>query len=405
MCAMKILILCNKSPYPPKEGGPIAMNAIIEGLIDAGHHVKVLAINSNKYGVDLKDIPADYREKTGIETVFIDLSIKPTDAFFNLFTGKSYHVERFINKAFRQKLTEILKGDTYDIVQLETLYISPYIETIRKYSDARIVLRSHNIEHLIWQRVASITTNPLKKLYLNHLAKTLKKFELGVLDKFDGIATITAKDGEYFKKVGCTVPMIAIPFGIDTAKIVGNPGISAEFPSLFHIGAMNWMPNEEGAKWFLEMVWPLVHKRYPGLKFYLAGRAMPDWLKQTDQPNVVVVGEVDNAFEFIYSKAIEVVPLFSGSGIRIKIIEGLAAERAIVSTSIGAEGINVEHGKNILLADDPQSFFEAICQCVDDETFCKKLGKAARRLIEKDHTNSRLIKRLTEFYAQISQQQ
>jgi polysaccharide biosynthesis protein PslH len=403
MCAMKILILCNKSPYPPKEGGPIAMNAIIEGLIDAGHQVKVLAINSNKYGVDLKDIPVDYREKTGIETVFIDLSIKPVDAFFNLFTGKSYHVERFINEAFSQKLTEILKGDTFDIVQLETLYISPYIETIRKYSDARIVLRSHNIEHLIWQRVASITTNPLKKLYLNHLAKTLKKFELGVLDKFDGIATITAKDGKYFEKAGCTVPMIAIPFGIDTAKIVENPGIKAEFPSLFHIGAMNWMPNEEGAKWFLEKVWPLVHERYPELKFYLAGRAMPDWLKNTDQPNVVVVGEVDDAFEFIYSKAIEVVPLFSGSGIRIKIIEGMAAERAIVSTTIGAEGINVEHGKNILLADAPQSFFEAICQCVDDEAFCKKLGKAARQLIEKDHANSRLIKRLTEFYAQISE--
>lgn len=398
---MNILILCNKSPYPPKEGGPIAMNAIITGLAEAGHRVKVLAINSNKYGVDVNDIPQDYREMTGIETVYIDLSIKPLDAFLNLFTGKSYHVERFISNDFRKKLIEILQNQQFDVIQLETLYISPYIEDIRKYSDARIVLRSHNIEHLIWQRVASISANPLKKLYLNHLAATLKKYELGVLEKFDGIATITSKDGEYFKNMGCTVPMIAIPFGIDIRRIKENPGIKAEFPSLFHIGAMNWMPNEEGAKWFLDEVWPKLHRRYPELKFYLAGREMPDWIKNTRLPNVVVVGEVEDAFEFIYSKAIEVVPLFSGSGIRIKIIEGMAAERAIVSTTIGAEGINVTHGKDILLADDAAAFFEAVSQCVEDETFCKSLGRNARQLIVKDHSNAELIRRLERFYDEI----
>lgn len=395
---MKILILCNKSPYPPKEGGPIAMNAIIEGLADAGHQVKVLAINSNKYGVDVKNIPESYRIKTGIETVYIDLSIKLADAFLNLFTGKSYHVERFISNAFREKLTGILQNESFDIVQLETLYISPYIETIRKYSDARIVLRAHNIEHLIWERVAAITRNPLKKIYLQHLAKTLRNYELGVLGKFDGIATITGKDGEYFKQMGCQVPMVAIPFGIDIEKIKENPGIVAEFPSLFSIGAMNWMPNEEGIKWFLENVWPLVYRRYPDLKFYIAGRAMPDWLRQTRLPNVVIVGEVDDAFDFMYAKAIEIVPLFSGSGIRIKIIEGMAAGRAIVSTTIGAEGINVEHGENILLADDPESFFNAVSQCVEDESFSKKLGVNARELILKEHSNKVLMQQLVEFY-------
>lgn len=398
---MKILILCNKSPYPPKEGGPIAMNAIIEGLADAGHEVKVLAINSNKYGVEVKDIPEYYRKKTGIETVYIDLSIKPADAFLNLFTGKSYHVERFISEAFREKLTEILQNNTFDIVQIETLYISPYIETIRKHSKARIVLRAHNIEHLIWERVATITRNPLKKMYLKHLAKTLRNFELGVLEKFDGIATITQKDGEYFKKMGCKVPMIAIPFGINLEKFKENPGIKAEFQSLFSIGAMNWMPNEEGVRWFLEKVWPLLNRQYPDLKFYIAGRAMPEWLLQTNLPNVEIVGEVDDAFDFMYSKAIEVVPLFSGSGIRIKIIEGMAAARAIVSTTIGAEGINVEHGKNILLADDPESFFKAVCQCVESQSFCQKLGENAKELIFSEHSNNLLMQKLVDFYHRI----
>lgn len=395
---MKVLVLCNKSPYPPKEGGPIAMNAIIEGLLNAGHQVKVLAINSNKYGVDVKDIPEEYRHKTRIETVYIDLSIKPVDAFFNLFTGKSYHVERFISKAFREKLTKILSNETFDIVQMETLFISPYIETIRKYSKARIILRAHNIEHLIWERVSQITTNPLKKFYLKHLAKTLKRYELGVLSKFDGICTITAKDGEFFIKQGCQVPMVAIPFGINLEKIKENHGIEAEFPSLFHIGAMNWMPNEEGIKWFLEKVWPLVNQANPDLKFYIAGREMPDWLNQMQLPNVVVVGEVADAFDFMYSKAIEVVPLFSGSGIRIKIIEGMAAARAIISTTIGAEGINVSDGENILLADDPEAFALAVQRCVDDEQFTQTLGENARNLIRKEHSNREIISRMTDFY-------
>lgn len=399
---MKILFLCNKSPWPPKEGGPIAMNAIISGMAAAGHRVKVLAINSNKYGVDVKDIPEDYRKKTGIETVYVNLAIKPMDAFLNLFTGKSYHVERFISSGFRKKLIEILNHEIYDIVQLETLFISPYIDTIRKYSSAKIVLRSHNIEHLIWQRVASISRNPLKKLYLKHLARTLKKYELNILNKFDGIATITAKDGEYFRKNGCRVPMIAIPFGIDLKKFSKSRETKVEFPSLFHIGAMNWMPNEEGMRWFLNEVWPEVHKNHPEVKFYIAGREMPAWLKKLNSPGIEVVGEVDDALKFIYSKAIEVVPLFSGSGIRIKIIEGMAAGRAIVSTSIGAEGIAVTHEKNILLADNAKDFAGAVGRCIRSRDFCTQLGINARKLIEQDHANQRLIEKLGEFYQDIS---
>jgi glycosyltransferase involved in cell wall biosynthesis len=398
---MKILILCNKSPYPPKEGGPIAMNAIIEGLCQAGHQVKVLAINSNKYNIDVENIPEQYRQKTNIETVFIDLSIKPLDAFLNLFSGKSYHVERFISKDFENKLIEILKKANYDIVQFEMLHMSPYIDLIRKHSKAKIVLRSHNIEHLIWERVARISRNPLKKIYLKHLAKTLRNYELGMLNQYDGIATITKKDAETMKNLGCRIPLIDIPFGIDLSGFKENPGIETEFPSLFHLGAMNWMPNEEGIRWFLAEVWPKVNQAFPKLKFFVAGRNMPDWITNTKLTNVVVTGEVDNAFDFMYSKAIEIVPLFSGSGIRIKIIEGMAAQRAVISTSIGAEGINVESGKNIIIANTPETFFEAIKKLVSDKQLCQTLGKNARALIEKDHDNKKLIGRLENFYRKI----
>ncbi|MDP8203964.1 MAG: hypothetical protein P9L95_05480, partial [Candidatus Tenebribacter mawsonii] len=182
--SLNILFICNKSPWPPHEGGPIAMNNLIEGTIAAGHKVKVLAINSNKYYTNPADIPESYKNQTNIELVYIDLGIKPIAAFLNLFTNKSYHIHRFISDDFRNKLKEILSEQVFDIVQIETLFMSPYIETIREFSSASIVLRAHNIEHLIWKRVASITSNPLKKAYLNHLASTLEVYEKNVLNKY-----------------------------------------------------------------------------------------------------------------------------------------------------------------------------------------------------------------------------
>ncbi len=397
---MNILLICNKSPYPPKEGGPIAMNTIVEGLVDSGHKTKILAVNSFKYSVDINSIPDDYKEKTQIEGIFLDLRIKPLDAFLNLFTSKSYHVQRFISKEFEDKVIEILSKNKYDIIQLETLYIAPYIETIRKHSNAKVILRAHNIEHLIWDRITKTTKNPIKKFYLSHLSKTLKKYELESLDKFDGIATITKTDAEFFKKTGTKTPIVDIPFGINLNKFQLSDA-EYEFPSLFHIGSMNWMPNEEGIDWFLKKVWDLVNEKMPDLKFYLAGREMPDWLLNNKKTNVEVVGEVENAQDFINSKAIMIVPLFSGSGIRIKIIEGMALAKTIISTKLGAEGIHYEDNKNILIVNSPEEYVDQIERCIKSKELCETIGVNARKLIEEEYDNKKIIGKLVDFYEKI----
>ena len=110
---MKILLLCNKPPYPAFEGGPMAMNSIVTGLLEAGHQVKILAVNSEKFNVKASDIPEEYRQKTGIELIDVDLSIRPLRAFLNLFSKKSYHVERFISEDFKARLTEVLKKEQF----------------------------------------------------------------------------------------------------------------------------------------------------------------------------------------------------------------------------------------------------------------------------------------------------
>ncbi len=396
---MKILFVCNKSPWPPKEGGPIAMNNVIDGMIERGHQVKVLAAITNKYTISLDEVPEEYREKTGLELAYINLKVKPLGAFLNLFTQKSYHVERFISKDFDRKLTTILKNEKFDIVQVEMLYMLPYLKTIRKFSQAKVVLRAHNIEHLIWKRVAIEEKNYIKKLYLRHLATTLENYEKTIINHVDGIVPITKKDALFFSgETG--VPVEAVSFGIDFNKIPYKKQTKPEH-ALFHIGSMNWIPNIEGIKWFLNEVWPEVSKIIPEIKLYLAGRETPDWLKNSNLKNVDVVGEVPDAFEFMASKTISIAPLFSGSGIRIKIIESMAMGKAVIATTVGAEGINYTDGKNILIADTKKDFIKAIKKLYNNPELTVTIGQNARQLVKTEHNIKETSVQLENFYKKL----
>lgn len=394
---MRIFTICNKSPWPANEGGSIAMNSIIEGLIESGNTVKVLAVNSDKYAVNIDDIPLAYREKTGFETAYLKLKVNPIHAFLNLFTSRSYNIQRFVSKEMEQKIVSILKKQQFDIVNLEMLHTTPYIDVIRKYSDAKIVLRAHNIEHLIWERIYRSTHNPIKKTYLGHLASTLKEYEINTLQKIDGLAAITATDAAFFHMCNPQLPIADIPFGVELRENLYEHA-KVEFPSLFHLGSMNWIPNSDGIQWFLDEVWPLIHSAYPELKFYLAGRHMPQWLLKRSDPNVINLGEVENAASFIASKPIMIVPLLSGSGIRIKIIEGMLASRTIISTTIGAEGILYHNNKDIIIADSPQEFVTAIGKVISNAELCSQIGIAAHETILKHYDNKVIIDRLLSFY-------
>ena len=397
---MNILLLCNKSPYPPSEGGPMAMNSVIMGLIEAGHNVKVMAFNSNKYHVDIENIPEDYRTKTRIEFIDINLRIKVFEAFKNLFSNESYHVKRFISEDFKNRLIEVLEAEKFDIVQLEMIYMAPYIDTIREHSNAKIVMRMHNVEHKIWERIAKKTVFFAKRWYINHLARTLRKYEMGILDELDGIAAITLTDAAYFRRVTAT-PVIDLPFGVDIAKF--NPVFEVEDkPTFYHIGSMNWMPNEEGIKWFLNNVWGDVVKRVPEAKLYLAGRNMPKWLlKKNHKKNIEVVGEVPDAHEFVNQHNVAIVPLFSGSGMRIKIIESMALGKTVITTMIGAEGIQYTEFEDIIIADNEPKMVENICRLFKHPEEAEAIGLNARRLIEEVYDNKKIINRLEIFYKEI----
>ena len=394
---MKILLLCNKSPFPPKEGGPMAMHAILTGLADAGHHVKILTFSSNKFPAS--EVPETW--KNSFETVAINLKINPLEAFFNLFSQKSLHIVRFIKKEMTQKLVALLAAETFDIIQLESVFMTSYIDVIRQHSTAKIVLRAHNVESLIWDRMMKHHQNPLKKWYLKLLGKRLRRYEMNVLSRVDGIVPISKVDLDYFADFNCQTPMIAIPFSINTKKFQDDTFGTPEPVSFFHIGSMDWMPNLEGIRWFLEFIWGAIYEKNPQATFYLAGRNMPEWLKRLERPGVVIVGEVADAHEFIRSKTVLVVPLLSGSGIRIKIIEGMACVRPVLTTSIGAEGIAYTDEQDIMIADTRDAFIEKAQKLINTPALCEEIGKAAHRLIMNNYDTKKIIADLTGFYKMI----
>ena len=396
---MKILLLCNKPPDPASEGGPMAMNSIITGLLEAGHQVKILAVNSEKFNVKESDIPDEYKKKTSIELIDVDLRVKPLKALTNLFTKKSYHVERFISKEFKERLTEVLEKEQFDVVQLEMLYMVSYVADIRAHSKAMIVLRAHNVEHKIWERFAKETKFFVKRWYINHLAKTLKEYELNALETVDGIAAISRKDAAFFRKY-CSKPIIDIPYGVYPEQFTSNSEIEGK-PKFYHIGSMNWMPNEEGIRWFIDEVLPKTVEKVPDFVYHLAGRNMPEWLTTLKNPHVNVIGEVPNAMEFVANHDVAIVPLLSGSGIRIKIIESMAMGKTVITTRVGAEGILYDEDVNVIIAENKAKMVEAIRSINENPQIAVKIGQAARKLIEETYDNRKIIARLLMFYEQI----
>lgn len=392
---MNILQLCYKPPYPPVDGGTMAMNGVTQGLLSCGHAVRVLSVSSDKHPISEFLSGSEYEQKTHFQAVHIDLSIHPLDAATALLCGESYNVKRFYNKAFEKKLIEILDSHTFDIVHIESIFLAPYLDTIRRHSNARLVLRAHNVEHLIWQQMAKNEKKPLKRWYLKHLALALRQYELRQMNLFDGIVCISDNDAATFRELGCRKKIISIPFGIDLPPI---PNSVPEPLSLFHVGSMDWLPNQESISWFLNKVWPLIHNDLPQMRLYLAGRKMPDKFLNLNLDGVVVVGEVPDSKAFMASKQINIVPLLSGSGIRIKIIEAMALGKAIISTSAGASGIKYTDGHDILIANTPEEFLSHLCRLTENPELGNTLGRNARCLVEEQYSQQAMANKLLSFY-------
>jgi len=398
---MHILILTNRIPYPLKDGGSLAMHYFIEGYIEAGIKVSLLAMNTARHYTDTTRLPAIYGKLEHFRTVDVDNRVTAWGVLANLFRpGKSYNIQRFDNAHYRVALKELLTSQHFDFVQLESLYLTPYVPTIREHSKAKIILRSHNIEYKIWERLYLQEQKPLKKAYLRLLTRRLKQYELEHLEDYDIILPISDVDRDFYLIQNVKAPLYTQTFGI---KISNQPAVQDITPpdiKLYHIGAMDWQPNLDSVKWLMDEIMPEVYKTHPRVRLYLAGRNMPASLMHHTAPNVVVVGEVEDAYEFEKDKHILLVPIMSGSGVRIKIFQGMAIGKAVITTPIGVEGIDVSHKEHLLVADNREEFIKYIRLLLDNPEEIRRLGCNGARTIREHYNRDLQINELLQFLQQ-----
>jgi glycosyltransferase involved in cell wall biosynthesis len=400
--SMKILQIFNRFPWPLKDGGALANFNESKGYQEAGVELTMAALNTEKHFIDYDTLPEHVKAMADIHLTYIDNRIKAQDALLNLFSKRSYHVDRFISDEFEKQLIDICKSKEFDVIVFESIFVAPYLAAIRANSKAPCVLRQHNIEYKIWENLAQHQGNIIKHSYLRLLASRLKKYELSMLNQFDGITVFTQTDFDTMCTDNCKIPVGIFPFGVNTEKLIIN-NENLEMPSLFHLGSMDWLPNQEAMNWFIQEVWADISLDYPTLHFYLAGRNFPvEFYDYNNQNNIRILGEIESAMQLMNEKAIMVVPLFSGSGIRVKIMEGMALGKCIVSTSLGAQGIDAVDGEHILIANTADEFKEKIEYLLKNISEIERIGDNATNLVRLNYDNKVLIQKKLDFYRQLT---
>jgi polysaccharide biosynthesis protein PslH len=308
------------------------------------------------------------------------------NAFLNLFANKSYNISRFVSKQFENEIIRILCNNEYDLILLETLYTTPYINIIKVLTKSKIVLRSHNVEFEIWSNLAKNTSNIFRKWYLKLLAKRLKIYELETIKQVDLIAAISESDMKSFQSVGCKTPMVYLPFGINfsTQEFKNYELPKEEQLVLFHIGSMEWIPHQEAFKWFFEKVWKKITEKNIGIQLHLAGTNMPKWIINGKYSNVIIMDGYAEAKNFMFDKSIMIVPSISGSGIRIKIIEGMAKGKVILTTENGIMRIPALHDEHVFISNNPNEWVSIITKLFHDIDLVRKMSFNSRMFCENE---------------------
>ncbi len=394
---MKILQVSPKIPFPPKDGGAMAVLNLSLGLAEEGNEMHMLCINTPKHFYHSDIIPDKIKQHVKIHAVFVNTNISPVKLLLNFFFSQQpYIAKRFYNKSFILAIKALLEKEDFDIVQLEGAYLMQYVPVIRKTSKAHISMRAHNVEFEIWKRKAENEKQIFKKFYFKTLAKRIEKFERRCINQYDLLLPITKRDANFFASAGNKKPMQVIPFGLAYRE---KKLVIQEQKSLFYFGSLDWIPNQEGLMWFLDNVWGEIKEKHPDLILRIAGRNAPPWLKKAllNQP-VEYSGEIENAENYLQHNTIMVAPLFSGSGIRVKIIEAMSYGKVIITSALGAEGINFINKKHLFIANTKQEYIHTIEYLLKNPKIIETTGKNAKLLAKQNFDIFAISLKLTEFY-------
>jgi polysaccharide biosynthesis protein PslH len=387
---MQLLMILPRIPFPEHDGAAIVMARTLKTLKERGHEVFVFALNPSRQRSTkeaLSGLCSRY------EVVDLDTDVKPSKAVrsfvaakdltaFGLDVRASYWVERFLDvralealRKFRQAIGDV------DVVICETLFTAAYGAALHgdePTGETRFILRAHNVEHRIQERLAEGSSTPIHRWYREHLANATRSYERAVAAHFDVVATMSMNDAYWFNDAVEGARIEVVHVGVD----LHPPPASWQPDRLCFLGSLDWAPNLEGLLWFAHDVLPLIVDRHPAAQLIIGGRSAHKARRVFERlPHCTVEGSVDDAIAFRHTHGLSIVPLLSGSGVRIKILEALGAGCPVVTTALGNEGLPFSHATHLRVADSAEDFAEACVSVLQDPDAAMREALVGRELI------------------------
>lgn len=386
---MNILFLSQIVPYPP-HGGVLQRGYNLIREIGARNQVHLLAfIHPETLATPalLEESKVELEKHCSTVRYF---SLWPKRSAIHRYaavgTGLLYpypfSVLAHTSKAYRRVAREILGTQRIDVLHLDTIGLAPYRNLDRKVA---CVLTHHNIESQLMERRSKVETGRVKQQYIALQAKRLRAYEALQSPRVDVNIMVSPSDEVQLREIAPGISTAIVPNGVDTEYF--KPSIESHETAAIYTGGMNMYANKDAVLYFLREIWPMVAANHPAAKFYVIGQDPPRQLCDiaNQNPNVVVTGFVDDVRPYVRKAAVYVVPLRVGGGTRLKVLDALAQGKAIVSTSVGCEGIAVTDRRDILIEDDPAGFAAQVSALFDDADRRRTLGLAGRELAERKY--------------------
>ncbi|MFK7803661.1 MAG: glycosyltransferase family 4 protein [Anaerolineae bacterium] len=401
---MHILYLSQLVPYPADAGPKVRSLHVIEYLASAGHDVTLVAFSRPT------DSEAAINHLKGfckqVYTVPMDRSRLKDAGFFakSLVSGEPFLMARDYLPAMHNLLQKLVHEFEFDAVHADQLWMAPYALEVGKLAknDIKLVLDQHNAVYLVPERMAGNSSNMVKKWLLGLEGTKLAKYEVDTCAKFDEVVWVTDDDRNALKQVangrasqitGPTIPICVDP----TAKLSIERNQAGK--RVTFLGGLHWPPNAEGIVWFYQNVWPEILKQVPDAQLTIIGKNPPAELEEGGvQANVEVTGYVDDPVPYLEDTAVFIVPLHSGGGMRVKIIDGWSWGLPIVSTTIGAEGIQYHNNVDICIADSAADFARSSIELLQNPAKANALSTEGRNTVETHFSWQKTYKAWDQIY-------
>jgi glycosyltransferase involved in cell wall biosynthesis len=390
---LDVLVVAPYVPYPPWFGGASRVYHLLR-VLARKHRVSLLC-----YGT--RNELAAARRLTEVCTDAQVVAPPRGRRWRRLYqarslVGRPYYYYAFHSPAMARALLATLARRSFDVVQVEFSQMA-YHEVP---PGPLRVLDAHNVEYLLLDRVRRQEQHWLRRLYAWIQARKFRPQEIKACRGMDGVLTTSDADRRVLAGAGVDVPIRVAPNGVDVDYFTPwrTP---ARAPRLLFTGAINYGPNADAVLHFCADILPRIRAAVPEVTFAVVGRDPPDRVQRLAGRSVLVTGTVTDVRPFMRDAAVFVVPLRSGSGTRLKILEALASGCAVVSTSVGCEGINVTHGQDILIADTAAAFAEAVVRCLRDPELRASLGARGRALVEREYRWETVGDAVTDAYAEL----